>query len=154
MSNKRVKLPKRVAGVKIPKAIRKGPIATFLNSSGGQVLVAEALIAFGAAYAARRVNPDAPIRDVLRHPINSVRTRIAANGGNARSERFGRAVRAGLNAFRDEWQGPQFLGDSAEALDGEIETTPDDEVMSPKKPASSRGDPLQPEAREGASHPH
>jgi hypothetical protein len=41
---KKLKLPKRIAGVKIPKAARKGPVADFINSSGGQVLLAEALV--------------------------------------------------------------------------------------------------------------
>ena len=31
-------IAERIAGVKLPKATRKGPIADFLNSSGGQVL--------------------------------------------------------------------------------------------------------------------
>jgi len=43
-SGKKLKLPKRIGGVKIPKAARKGPVADFLNSSGGQVLLAEALV--------------------------------------------------------------------------------------------------------------
>jgi hypothetical protein len=41
---RKLKLPKRIAGVKIPKAARKGPVADFINSSGGQVLLAEALV--------------------------------------------------------------------------------------------------------------
>jgi hypothetical protein len=41
----KIKLPKRVAGVKIPKAVRKGPVRAFVNSSAGRMLVAEALTA-------------------------------------------------------------------------------------------------------------
>ena len=33
---KKLKVPKRVAGVKIPKAVRKGPVGTFLNSTSGR----------------------------------------------------------------------------------------------------------------------
>jgi hypothetical protein len=47
---KKLKLPKRIAGVKIPKTARKGPVADFLNSSGGQVLLAEALVLAAGAF--------------------------------------------------------------------------------------------------------
>ena len=50
MAKSKLKLPKRIAGVKIPKKIRKGPVGQFLNSSAGQLLVAEALIAAGGAF--------------------------------------------------------------------------------------------------------
>ena len=32
---KRIKLPKRIAGIKIPKGIRKGPVIRFLNTPLG-----------------------------------------------------------------------------------------------------------------------
>ena len=61
MAKKRkMKLPKRIAGVKIPKGIRKGPIGSFLTSSGGQLVIAEALLAAGGFYAARRLDPNTP----------------------------------------------------------------------------------------------
>ena len=53
MAKSKLKLPKRIAGVKIPKKIRKGPVGQFLNSSAGQLLVAEALIAAGGAFFAK-----------------------------------------------------------------------------------------------------
>ncbi len=48
----RIKLPKRLAGVKIPKSVRKGAVADFLNSSAGQLLLVETLNV--AAVAAER----------------------------------------------------------------------------------------------------
>src|SRR5687767_12063322 len=45
MSKSKIKVPKRVAGVKIPKAVRKGPVLQFVNSSAGKLLVAQALTA-------------------------------------------------------------------------------------------------------------
>ena len=42
---KTIKVPKRVAGVKIPKAVRKGPVLQFVNSSAGKLLMAEAITA-------------------------------------------------------------------------------------------------------------
>lgn len=53
---KKVKLPKRIAGVKIPKAARKGPVADFLNSSGGQMLLAEALVLAAGVFGVRRLS--------------------------------------------------------------------------------------------------
>ena len=49
--SKAIKVPKRVAGVKIPKAVRKGPVLQFVNSSAGKLLVAEAITAALAAVA-------------------------------------------------------------------------------------------------------
>ena len=53
MAKKKLKLPKRIAGVKIPKTVRKGPVADFLNSPGGQELIAEMLTLAGAAFPER-----------------------------------------------------------------------------------------------------
>src|SRR5215217_8629342 len=45
-----LKLPKKIAGVKVPKALRHpGTIADFLNSPVGRFVLAEALIAAAAA---------------------------------------------------------------------------------------------------------
>jgi hypothetical protein len=45
----KLKIPKKVAGVKIPKSVRKGPVRDFLNSSAGQLLLAEGLIVLSGA---------------------------------------------------------------------------------------------------------
>lgn len=42
--SRKLKIPKRIAGLKIPKAVRKGPAGKFLKSSAGQLLVAQALL--------------------------------------------------------------------------------------------------------------
>ena len=47
-------LPKKIAGVKVPKAIRKGQVGEFLTSPTGQKLVAEAIVAVGAVVSARK----------------------------------------------------------------------------------------------------
>jgi hypothetical protein len=45
-----LKLPKRIAGVKVPKVLRRpGTIVDFLNSPVGRLVLAEALIAAAAA---------------------------------------------------------------------------------------------------------
>jgi hypothetical protein len=65
---KRMKLPKRIAGMKIPKTIRKGPLGDFLNSSAGQLLVAEALLLAGGVFAGKRVDPSSATGELLHHP--------------------------------------------------------------------------------------
>ena len=42
---KKLKLPKRIAGIKIPKTIRKGSVGEFMSSPAGQLVIAEALVA-------------------------------------------------------------------------------------------------------------
>ena len=83
-----VKLPKRIAGVKIPKAARKGPVADFLNSSGGQVLVAEALVLLAGAYGHRRMRRNGRIgsEEGIAEAISDASARL--------SHAFGEGVRA------------------------------------------------------------
>jgi hypothetical protein len=47
-------LPKRIAGVKVPKAVRKGRFGELLASQTGQALIAEALLAAGAIGATKK----------------------------------------------------------------------------------------------------
>ncbi len=41
-------LPKRIAGVKVPKSVRKGPLGQLLASRTGQALLGEAIVTAGA----------------------------------------------------------------------------------------------------------
>jgi len=47
-------LPKRIAGVKVPKSVRKGRFGRMLGSRTGQALLAEALLAAGAVGVAKQ----------------------------------------------------------------------------------------------------
>ena len=47
-------LPKRIAGVKVPKSVRKGPLGQLLASRTGQALLAEAIMAAGAVGVAKQ----------------------------------------------------------------------------------------------------
>jgi hypothetical protein len=52
---KSIKIPKTVAGVKVPSALRgRGPVAKFLSSSAGKMLIAEAVVVGLAALAMRK----------------------------------------------------------------------------------------------------
>ena len=138
---KNLKVPKRIAGLKIPKAIRKGPVGHFLNSSGGQMLVAEVLLALVAVYASRRIDANAT-GDALRHPMDTLRA--GRDWSRGTSERFTRALSAGVQAFRAAMQEPLGAAEPAG-----LDTEPEDAER--KKKRSSRSEsPLQ----ESGSVPH
>src|SRR4051812_28109146 len=51
-----LKLPKKIAGVKVPKVLRHGTVTEFLNSPVGRFVLAEALVAAATAAAAALKN--------------------------------------------------------------------------------------------------
>jgi hypothetical protein len=104
-----VKVPKRIAGVKIPKTVRKGPVVDFLNSSGGRVLIAEALLLAARSFAGKRVDPDSPVGEFINHPVEKAKeaalsgkaaAQRAGNGASEASERLAHAFEEGMRAFR------------------------------------------------------
>jgi hypothetical protein len=137
------KVPKRIAGVKVPKAIRKGPVGDFLSSSGGQVLLAELLLALGAVYAARRLDGG----DALRQSRN--RLRAGRDWSRDTSERIAHAIRAGVQAFRAALHEP-LDGAAAGAAAAELGETPAEGGATRKKPSSRREQP----PRDAPSTPH
>lgn len=99
----KIKLPRRIAGVKIPKAIRKGPIGHFLNSGAGQLVIAETLVAAAAAFTAVKTDESGKVADTLKHPVDSMRraSEAVAEVGAGEGERFAHAFRAACRAFVD-----------------------------------------------------
>ena len=49
MAKKRIRIPKRIAGIRIPGRKRESPITAFLASPAGQLILAEILLALAAA---------------------------------------------------------------------------------------------------------
>jgi len=94
----KLRIPKRVAGVKMPRNVRKGPVAKFLNSSAGQLILAEALLLVGGAVAAEARGSRSALQ-LVRDPDSG-----AGRGGGERAETgaqssilsaaFGDAIRA------------------------------------------------------------
>jgi hypothetical protein len=147
----KLKVPKRIAGVKIPKAVRKGPVADFLNSSAGQLLLAEALLVLGGAAAAKRLDADSDAGEFVRHPIQSLTKagRLASSTGAGAAEDLGRdsnrlsfAFSEALRAFRSGLD--QYRPDGQEAAQdtGSVATAdlPGDSGRAKKKVASSPTD--------------
>jgi hypothetical protein len=156
---KKLKVPKRIAGVKIPKVIRKGPVGDFLNSSVGQVLVAEAVLAAGGALAAGRTDPHSQAGKALRHPFSQLKraTRAAMHERGsatdtlaASRERLAFALSEAVAAFRAALSAERAEG--AEPRADELE--PDEEHPSAavdagtqdgkKKPSGLRARPQTP----------
>lgn len=88
----KIKLPKRVAGLKISKVIRKGPIGQFLNSGAGQVILAETLVAAAAMFAAEKTGG-------VRRLGNAI-----TGVGSDQTERLSNACKAAGRAFREALQ--------------------------------------------------
>ncbi|WP_374467879.1 hypothetical protein [Phenylobacterium sp.] len=61
MAKKRNKVPKRIAGVKVPKAVRRG-LKDLARSQNGKTVIAEALLAAGALLAAVEAKPGSAAR--------------------------------------------------------------------------------------------
>jgi hypothetical protein len=132
--SKKVKIPKKLAGVKIPKTLRKGPVGHFVNSPAGQLLIAEAIAVGIAALAARRTATGERAGAVLAHRAADfgAQTRESMLDG---SHRLAAAIRSGLAAFRqslDEESGSDAAVDGAP-----VSRTADEDVSSKKRPASS-----------------
>jgi hypothetical protein len=95
MAKSRIKVPKQVAGVKIPKAVRKGPVMDFVNSKAGRVLIAQALTAAIGVLAYKQVNTEtrARLRDKVKSGADETTDVLKRNTARL-SFAFGEAVTA------------------------------------------------------------
>jgi hypothetical protein len=148
----KIKLPKRVAGVKIPKSIRKGPVGQFLNSGAGQILIAEALVAAAGALAVSSSDENSRVGEIVRHPIDATR-RVgmrAARAGSQRAERLSYALQEAARAFRDAMEvAPQEAVQRDEswqetAARSEPQPGATGDAAAKKKQTSSRSEPPAP----------
>lgn len=119
---KRIKIPKRIAGVKIPKTIRKGPIVDFLNTPAGEVVLAQAVLLIGGAFTIDKARDNGAMLhplDTLKDAGKDLRDKVGAKGG-----RLTQAFAAAAHAFRDameatDEQEPSSSGTAEADLDGE-----------------------------------
>lgn len=94
---KKLKLPKRIAGIKIPKVIRKGPVRDFMNSQAGQLIIAQSLVAAAGVFtAAKASHTDAG--EVVKHPADA--TKAAVSFGEDQTARLTFALKEAARAFR------------------------------------------------------
>jgi hypothetical protein len=147
----KIKFPKRIAGITIPKMVRKGPLRDFVNSSAGQLLIAEAIIAAGTAYAVRHTDPGSAAGRALRHPMDTLQNAGQQAGAEltdsgallARSSaRLSFAFGEAMRAFRDALASPNG-GDVATAKTQDAgEVALREEGAAKKKSSSSRAEPI------------
>lgn len=99
---KLAKIPKRIAGIKIPKQIRKGALASLLRTPAGQILMAELLIVVGGAIATA-ANPDTRSGRALRLAMNEGLQGLQGGkrGKQNFSRSFGDGLTRGVEAFRN-----------------------------------------------------
>jgi hypothetical protein len=144
----KLKVPKRIAGVKLPRVLRKGPVADFLNSSAGQLLLAEALVALGGALAAERVGSDSGSAESGHNPIQGLKKAgrfASAKGAGAaddvarESRRLSFAFNEAIRAFRTGLE--RHLPDGQETTQ-DVDTVaagdaPSESTRAKKKPSGS-----------------
>lgn len=118
-------LPKRVAGVKIPKAVRNGQLAALLASPKGQEILIGSLVALSGAFAGKKVADEGGPKKAGRKmkALGLAGAAGAAGAGTTLSFALGEAARSFLDALH---HGP------------EAKTwTPDAEASTPKKKSST-----------------
>ena len=143
MAKSRIKLPKRVAGVKIPKAVRKGPVVDFVNSSAGRVLIAQALTAAIGVFAYKSATPETRegIRSKAKKGVDGARETLEHN-----TQRLAFAFGEAVTAFRTALGDPAAPGDpktAADALSARLQHVAD-RVGKKKRAAISSSEPSPP----------
>jgi hypothetical protein len=137
-------LPKRIAGVKVPRSVRKGRLGELLASRTGQTLIAEAIMAAGAMGVAKKAKDSPKARSFMHDAADRVRQaggdagqEVGAAGG-ALAYALGEAARSFADALRrGDDRGISRAG-------GEMAWTPDYGAPEPraeaakKKPSSPR----------------
>jgi hypothetical protein len=82
MAKNKKSLPKRIGGVKVPKAVRKGGMAKVLKSKAGQALIAEAVMAVAAIATAKKASENPKARRLTHNAAEAVREK----GGRGKAE--------------------------------------------------------------------
>ena len=113
-----VKLPRKLAGVKVPKSVRKGAVADFLGSSAGQKLIAEVIAAAATALIVKKQSePGSPTRKTARRAKRKI-GEVAESVGEAAPVA---SIGAGTLAFAFSEAGRAFR----EALHGHDRSAPE-----------------------------
>jgi hypothetical protein len=132
----KIKVPKRVAGVKIPKAVRKGPVVDFVNSSAGRLLIAQALTAAVAAIAIKQ--SDSPTGERIKAGAKSAEEMVKQN-----TAKLGFAFSEGVRAFREALASPHTASPNP-IPDVDLDVESIDDVIAKKKPRASQRHPTMP----------
>jgi len=126
-SKSKIKVPKQIVGVKIPKSVRKGPIMDFVNSTTGRVLIAQALTAAIGVFAYKHADPETRnrIRGKVRKGADDAREIMARN-----TARLSFALGEAVTAFRTSLDQPAVNESAANESDA---SGPDADIEDGKK---------------------
>lgn len=130
-------LPKRIAGVKVPKAVRKGRLGDAIASPAGRAVLAEVLLAAAAVAGAKKVKDSGVARDALSDVADRLRDAgggvkdAGAVAGGTVTYAIGEAARAFVDAFDRRRSG--------EGKEAEAWTPTSGAAESKKKPSSYEG---------------
>lgn len=138
-------LPKKIAGVKVPKAVRKGRLGEMIASPAGQAAIAEAVMAAGALAGAKKVKDSPKARGALTDMADKLRE--AGDGAGKKTARTATAASGALayalgEAARSFADALQKHGDSepddlpVASAEGWTEASAHDGGESKKKPVS------------------
>ena len=109
MSKKRkVSVPKRIGGVKVPKAVRRG-LKDLAASQSGKVVLTEALLAAGAVLAANEARPGSKSRKLAAKHAPELKAALAEELSHAKAvaaERLQAATRTFTETLRGGGQAP------------------------------------------------
>lgn len=108
MSKKRNSVPKRIAGVKVPKAVRRG-LKDLAASQDGRTVIAEALVAAGAALAATQAAPGSKTRKLAVKHKPQVEAALGEAAGMASDAKAAVAARfqEAARTFAETLRGPE-----------------------------------------------
>lgn len=140
-------LPKRIAGVKVPRSVRKGPLGQLLASRTGQALLAEAIMAASAVGVAKQAG-DKPDKSAKHPPLvggvvaDAFRRWEGAGHGGGQDPMAGSIVYALGEAARvfvralNEHRAEHAVAEPQPHLEGEWRPAEDESGGSKKKPAA------------------
>jgi hypothetical protein len=120
-------LPKRIAGVKVPKAVRKGRFAELIASKAGQALIAETIMAAGAIAGAKKASDSPKARSFVHDTAEAVRDAGDSDKVDVGSARevvayaVGEAVRSFAEALRSGPGGGKSDEDLSDWREGEAD---------------------------------
>jgi hypothetical protein len=101
-------IPKRIAGVKVPKSVRKGRFGELLASKTGQAVIAQAILGAGAVAAGFKAKDSPKARKMAHDAKHQVADKThdakqgAAEAGSTLAYALGEAARTFAEALRGE----------------------------------------------------
>jgi hypothetical protein len=99
-------IPKKIAGVKVPKSVRKGRFGELLASKTGQALIAQAILGAGAVAAGMKAKDSPKVRKFAaetKHKVEDTGQGATSNlneAGSTVAYAFGEAARTFVEALR------------------------------------------------------